>query len=284
MIELGLGLIELLAFGFFFILMVIGTALDRRYNESPKWYILGLGLAIAAAWFWQDLSFTGVWETVQSWSFWKPAAIYLAAGLAYSVLEFVLSVRKMARVHAESWAKFIKTVKVTFSVDGEAVDPQWVKERDGKYFVNASNRTIWRKDDNSNNDGNKNDKKEATRTELNYRDALRAAQSEAATPKDIDVAAQLVTEYLRSEEYIMSDLKKDFIQVELNDETHQVQPVINRKRLAGFIGAWTFLWPAYAVSLLIGDFLVEIFRMLGDLFAKMGGRFVRFSFAGVFKV
>ena len=52
-----------------------------------------------------------------------------------------------------------------------------------------------------------------------------------------------------------------------------VQPVVNRGRLSSYIGGWTFLWPVYAVSLLLGDF-----------FGKIGGRFVCSTFADTFKI
>lgn len=282
-----LGLIELIFIGVFFLLMVIGTALDRRYNESPKWWILGIGLAVAVVYFWGQTDFTTIWTAVQSWSFWKPLGTYLVAGLIYSVLEFILSVRKMARSHAESWNRFIGTVETTYflkegedgplaSKAGEQVDGQWVKEKDGKYFIRVSDRGIFGR--------NGEVEKEVEMRKVVYRDIFKKAQEVGATDADKERAAKLLNAYLHRDEYRLSDLKKDFVQVELNAGTQEVQPVVNRARLSAFIGAWTFLWPAYAVSLILGDFVVEVFRVIGDAFSKLGGRFVKLTFADTFKV
>lgn len=276
-----LGLIELIFFGFFFILMVIGAALDRRYNnESPKWWILGLGLAIAVVYFWGELSWTGVLETVQSWSFWKPLAIYLCAGLVYSALEFILSVRKMARSHTDSWKSFINRVDVKYLLNGDSIAHQWVKPRGGKFWVKTSDRGATMTPNGEDNAT----WKEVEKVEINYREIFKTAQQVGATETQKDVARELFRSYVRSDDYRLSDLKKDFISVDLNEETLEVQPVVNRTRLASFIGAWTFLWPAYAVSLVLGDFLMEAFRIIGDIFSKIGGRFVKLTFADVFKV
>lgn len=264
----GLGLIELAFVAVFFILMVIGTALDRRYNESPKWWIFGLGIAAVVAYYWSAMDFSTLWGAVTQLQFWMPLGIYLVAGLAYSVLEFVLSVRKMARLHKDSWSSFMKRKEVVWkTAAGETVDSRYVSKENGKHYI-----------------GNVRDidsRKEVTSSSFTYSDVMRAAQMDSATDDQKRAAESLLDIYLRTDEYRLSDLKKDFITVQLNS-TYEVEPVINRVRLASFIGAWTFFWPAYAVSLIVGDFLVEVFRMLGDVFSKLGGRFVRFSFAGVF--
>ncbi len=278
------GFIELIFIGVFFLLMVVGAALDRRYNESPKWWILGIGLAVAVAYFWGKTDFTTIWTAVQDWSFWKPLGVYLVAGLAYSVLEFILSVRKMSRSHADSWKRFISTVDLTYRLKeggdgnypGEQVDGQWVRERDGKHYIRVSERGVFGR--------NGEVEKEVEVTKVVYRDIFKKAQEVGATDEDKTRAAKLLAAYLHRDEYRLSDLKKDFVQVELNEATQEVQPVVNRARLSAFIGAWTFLWPAYAVSLILGDFVVEVFRVIGDAFSKLGGRFVRMTFADTFKV
>ena len=63
----------------------------------------------------------------------------------------------------------------------------------------------------------------------------------------------------------------------------KVEPKINKSQLADHISAWTFLWPAYAISLLLGDFLTEVFRLIAEFYASIAGRFVRMSFKDVFK-
>lgn len=63
----------------------------------------------------------------------------------------------------------------------------------------------------------------------------------------------------------------------------RIEPVINRKALAENISCWTLFWPAYAVSLILGDLLEEIFRKAADFFVMVSGRFVRATFAKSFK-
>jgi hypothetical protein len=62
------------------------------------------------------------------------------------------------------------------------------------------------------------------------------------------------------------------------------EPLIDKLELAESIGVWTFFWPAYAVSLVIGDLLTEVFNVIAEFLVKISGRFVRFSFADVFKL
>lgn len=278
-----LGLTELIFLSIFFILMVVGTAFDRRHKESPKWWILFIAAAVAIVYFWVQVDFSSMWSAVQSWSFWsfwKPFAIYLVAGLVYSVLEFILSVRKMARSHADSWNRFISTKVKRFKhpKTGDYVDNQLVKERSGKYFIRTSPPGVNSCDDEVE------EEEEVTLEVLDYRESFKAAQTVGATSEQKRVAEELFSSYMKNDEYRMSGLKKDFVQVELAPETFEVQPVINRVRLSAFIGAWTFLWPAYAVSLILGDFLVEVFRIIGGFFSRLGGRFVRLTFADVFEV
>lgn len=275
-----LGIIELIFIGIFFVLMVVGAALDRRHVESPKWWILGLSLAVAIAYFWGKVDFTSVWTAIGDWSFWKPFFTYIAAGLIYSGLEFILSVRKMARLHNESWNRFINTTQTIFILKegtshhypGQQMDGRFVTYKNGKHIIRLSNAT------------GVDDVREVEMRKVAYREIFKRAAEADATDEDKSRAAELFRTYLDHSEYRLSDFKKDFIEIKLNEATSEVQPVINRARLSSFIGAWTFLWPAYAVSLILGDFVIEAFRFIGETFSKLGGRFVRAAFSGVFKV
>ena len=95
-------------FGLFFIAMVVGCTFDRHYKESPKWWILGLAVVSAVFWQWDSLSFTwsALMATVFSAAIWLPVAYYLLIGLAYSVLEFVLEVRRSARYWRSTWGAY----------------------------------------------------------------------------------------------------------------------------------------------------------------------------------
>lgn len=275
-----LGLIELIFIGVFFLLMVIGTSLDRRYNESPKWWFLAIAMVIAVVYFWGQTDFSSIWAAVQSWTFWQPFATYLGAGLIYSVLEFILSVRKMERSHSASWNKFINRVDTVYTIktdsgEEDKVEANWVTQNGDRYVITINSHG------NRTRDGAV--EKEVTRTDTAFRDVFKAAQSVDATTDQKKAAREMLHRYLHGDEYRLSDLRKDFVEVELSP-SFEVQPVVNRGRLASFIGAWVFLWPAYAVSLILGDFLVEVFRVIGDVFSRIGGRFVRMTFSDTFKV
>lgn len=270
----ALSFIEIAFLVVFFLLMVIGTALDRRHVESPKWWILGIGVLAVVGWFWNDMSFSSILSVITSSHIWVPVGIYLAVGLGYSVIEFVLSVRKMARIHGDAWSKFINS-KTTeyFRADGSAARAEWVTQRsNGTFFVRNRNALG---DDSE---------ETVTKVDTHYRDIMAAAQAPGASGADKEAATRLVQSYYTDPGYNISSLRRDFVEVVLNKGTYQVEPAINRTRLANFIGAWTFMWPAYAFSLILGDFLVELFRIIGDMFAKFGGRFVKMMFADTFKV
>lgn len=64
----------------------------------------------------------------------------------------------------------------------------------------------------------------------------------------------------------------------------EIVPVVNRSVLANHVGAWTVFWPGYAVSLFVGDFLVEVFRIFADMLSNLTGRIVRVMFSNTFKV
>jgi len=60
-------------------------------------------------------------------------------------------------------------------------------------------------------------------------------------------------------------------------------PKVNKEELAACLGAWSLFWPAYALSLILGDLFIEIFRWLANFLATISGRFVRMAFKDVFK-
>lgn len=66
------------------------------------------------------------------------------------------------------------------------------------------------------------------------------------------------------------------------DEQNKIVPVINRGELAESIGCWTVFWPAYAISLLLGDLFYELCKKFADIVAVLSGRMVRRAFSGTF--
>lgn len=60
------------------------------------------------------------------------------------------------------------------------------------------------------------------------------------------------------------------------------EPKIDKEELGYYIGAWMTLWPFYAASLILGDFLQEVFRVMTDAVVALSARAVKLSFKNVF--
>lgn len=63
-----------------------------------------------------------------------------------------------------------------------------------------------------------------------------------------------------------------------------IEPRTNRRELVSSISAWTLLWPAYAVSLIIGDLFKQLIELIVDMTSKLSTGFVRWAFRDTFKV
>jgi hypothetical protein len=59
---------------------------------------------------------------------------------------------------------------------------------------------------------------------------------------------------------------------------------VNRRVLVDNVSAWTLLWPAYAVSLIIGDLFNQVIEFVVDVSTKLSGAAVRFVFQNTFKL
>lgn len=217
---LALGVLELIALSVFFLALVVAITFDRRGVESPKWWVVGLGVAGVAAYFWSDWTFAGLWESALTLEFWKPFAYFLALGLVYSVLEFVLDVRRSARKFKDLWERHINGQRESYS------------------------------------------------------DAKLNGPASADFQKVADSTRQFVERHSSDRAIVTIVRAEDKISVE---------PKINKGALSENIGAWTFFWPFYAISLILGDLLTEVFRVIAEFFVTLSGRFVRLSFADVFK-
>ena len=71
--------------------------------------------------------------------------------------------------------------------------------------------------------------------------------------------------------------------IALQVEDGNLVPSVQRSELAQAIGCWTLFWPGYAVSLVLGDLLTEIFRKVADVLAALSTGFVKRTFARAFK-
>lgn len=238
MVLLGftLGLLEMVLLAAFLMALVLGISLDRGGRTAPKWYIFGFGMIAIAAVNWGDFTFSGMYDTISSWTFWKPMFMYLAVGVVYSILEFILDVRKASRRYKDAW---------------ESALLQNINHR-------ARNST----------------EKISLKEAINRRPDL---------PENEPLIADIfsaINGFVSHNNY-----SNAIIKLEYNKETMESpQPKIDKTKLAEFIGAWTFFWPIYLISLIIGDLFTEIFNQLSGFFVNVGGRFVKMVFKDVFKV
>jgi hypothetical protein len=279
MLFLGLGLLELLFAAVFFVLLIVGVTFDRRGKEDVKWWVFGIGLMILAAWQWNHWTFIGdaqvaavmdgtkvvaeattrvvLWDAIRSWSFWSPIGYYLLAGLLYSILEFWLDIRRSARFYSAEWQSHLN-----------GFDEIPVLDELGNTIPNP---------DYDKNDRFSNTSKMLTRKRTNaevYEDVKAKGAASALFNQALKLTSDFVSRY---------SFRNRIIEIKIGTDKLSVEPKVNKVELSEHITAWTFLWPAYAVSLILGDLLVEVFNFIADVLAKISGQFVKISFANVFK-
>lgn len=73
------------------------------------------------------------------------------------------------------------------------------------------------------------------------------------------------------------------VRMTLNSHKKPV-PTIDRSALTKSITVWILFWPAYAISLVLGDMLAQFFRRFADVLASLSTGLVRRMFANTFKV
>lgn len=81
-----------------------------------------------------------------------------------------------------------------------------------------------------------------------------------------------------------NDTKSRLIGIDLSEDKLSVTPRVNRRALVDNVSSWTLLWPAYAVSLVIGDLFNQVIEFLVDVSTKLSGAAVRFAFQNTFKL
>jgi hypothetical protein len=275
MLFLGLGLLELAFVSAFFLLLIVGVTFDRRGKEDVKWWVFGLGLLVLAVWQWPHWTFIGpvhvdavmegtkevskaadrivLWNAVRDWSFWAPVGYYLLGGLVYSLLEFFLDVRRSARLYAAEWQRHLSGSDEVQVLDDEGVP---VPDPNADRFGNR--QVLTRRRPNS--------------------EVYEEVKAKGATSALFNHALKLTSEFVGRFHF-----RNRIIEIKVGSDKVSVEPHVNKIELSEHITAWTLLWPAYAVSLILGDLVVEIFNFITDVLVKISGQFVRISFANVFK-
>lgn len=278
----AIGFVEWIAIGIFFLLLTAATFYDRRTVEAPKWYLVGAAFAGIAVYFWPDFTFFGpahvdavveagkevakahdrvvLWQIVSSWSFWEPMLVYLGLGLIYSCFEFWLVIRKGASALTAAWASFTGKIKA-LPAYGEDGFP--VLKKDG-----VTGREV------------------PATEEATYAAIIGTARTVGPTYRYFQQAVDLVKSFVNSPESFDWKGRQEtkIIGIVLSEDRLTAEPQIDKLELAEHAGAWTFLWPAYAMSLILGDLIVEVFNFFADLLVSISGRFVKFAFRDAFKV
>lgn len=223
----ALSILEIVFFGGFFILLVIGASFDRKGQESFKWWVFLIAVTMLFVWEWSSWSFTSLWDSVRTFDFWKPFFVYLGIGLLYCFVEFTLEVRRIAKEYAAQWESFLgRSIRI---------------ER---------------------------------RESMTLREALATIDDESATASANNAISHFICE-CRIGRY-------SFVGIEANS-AGRPEPKINKAKLSESVGAWTFFWPFYLVSLIIGDLLSEVWNMISSFIVQISGRFVKMAFKDVFK-
>lgn len=81
-----------------------------------------------------------------------------------------------------------------------------------------------------------------------------------------------------------NSLNGKLITISTTETGLSVEPRTNHQKLVSSITAWTLLWPAYAISLIVGDLFKQLIEIIVDLTSKLSTGFVRWAFRDTFKV
>lgn len=102
-------------------------------------------------------------------------------------------------------------------------------------------------------------------------------------PKNSADRADLARKFVSENRLPYAQYAREHPIIDLEADGENVKPKMNKTELADSIGAWTLLWPPYAVSLLLNDLLQHIWEWMSELLVAISGRFVRFTFRDTFK-
>jgi len=270
-------------FGLFVIAMVIGCTFDRHYTESPKWWIFLAALVTLCIWKWNpERPWSETWSMIWSREIWSYVGWYFLIGVVYAVLEFMLDVRRSARFWSKKWREY----KAASMQQTERLRETAERKRKEAELRNKKVTDL----------RNAGDLVEApissppdvlgAMTGTQRRESETLEELQAQPDFDYNTASStynkaLVKDFL-TRNGMDSHYRYRIVGVEASKEGG-IEPKVNRQQLAESVGVWIMFWPFYAISLIIGDLVTEIFRFIADMLVQMSGRFVRNAFKDVFK-
>jgi hypothetical protein len=251
----GITILEVIVLTVLAILFIISAAYDRSHRSySFKWWTLVLGIAALILMFGpNEWSVSAVWNSILSWEFWRPIVIYFSLGALYSIVEFLFQIRRESKILKESWSAYIST-KVDVDLTMEEMSEIDGVDRPGR------------------------DKKIRGRVAFPVKQLLEHAQShQSETTKDR--AERLISSFRNLQSWGNSD----FI-VKPTLTTSGVEPEIQKGQLFSRLTVWILFWPAYMLSLLLGDIIEYVVSNLKALLVTLSNRFIKYVFADTFKI
>jgi hypothetical protein len=269
MIFLGLGLLELALISAFFLALIVATAFDRRTtNEEPKWYLIGVGLVALAWYYWPEFTFIGPAHVDAVMGTGKDAATVITKAQDRVVLwEVVRNWSFWAPLAAYlglglvySCLEFGLTIRRS-ARHLAGLWSDWLKTTESVRFKD--------------NEG---------RVDISHADLIREARERGAEWGAFQTAVDAIKSFITNSCFRAQCQEDRIIGTVLGADKLSVEPKINRGELTEHVGAWTFLWPAYALSLIFGDLLTEFFRVVADVMVNLSGRIVKVAFRDVFKL
>lgn len=225
--------------------MSFGIFLDRRGQWGTKWWMLFICTLVLGALYYSHWSVAGIWAAVTSWEFWKPACYFLIIGVVYSQLEFVINIGRTRRWISGAWQNWLAT-EVAVKQAGNTGMPELV---------------AWKK-------------------------LLAEAHERGGAFAHFQIVANGIREFVQSPGRFASIGKPTgdvIVRLKVADDKLSIDPSIDRAVMSQCLFAWTVLWPLYAINLLFGDLLVELFSGWARLLARMFDGFVKAAFNDVFK-
>jgi len=249
MLIFGLTIIQLLFLAAFLIVLAVGVAFDRVGSTEPKWFILAAGLAVLALWTWS------------SWTLWGDSNV--AAVMDSATVVVPAQTRIVLWDVISSWATWeLVGYYVLAGLIYAAIETGLGIRKAARLFSKAWDRHM----------------AHIIPAGATYQHVLRQVEADGAHSSLFNEALSIVSKFVGGHHDI-----HPFVMVQTTADRLHVEPFLLRSALTRHVGAWTFFWPFYLVSLVLGDLLREMFRSLGNLFARVSHVFMRFSFQDVFK-
>lgn len=276
----ALSMMELLVLAALLIFLIIGAGYDRNGRAGVKWLAV---ISLCAGWaLFHDWT-GGFWDVLHSVfnaEFWLPVAAYVAFGLIiYSPIEFRMEIRGSARRMRERWDEFLTKnpeVRARKLMSASEVETEKAQleadeaQRQAQQFSILAMAT-----------------KLITDAGVKLRggedNALSQVQEEQERRRQQKIEPEKkVSEFVDQANRRHYGYVSDIIRLKANGIDIDTQ--IHRPGLVQSIACWTFMWPAYAASLVLGNFVVEFFETVVDLTQKWANERLKKAFDGVFAV